>query len=154
MTTKDGSSDMETAPDGGALAKNPTFSMSDSLDGHRHWDLRLENQPFNGTDPSLRLCQSYVQPTSENEAPSRLAWDTRQRFRHIDVPYHNTNSSPGESEQDPMAYMGEACSGDQKASDGDQPDNPPLPTPAWRNSPDRAIDTPKKTHLGSRLLKS
>ena len=128
VTTEDGSSDMATAPAGGALAKNPMLSMSDPLDGHRHWDLRLENQPFDGADPSLRLCQSHIQPTSENGNRSWLAWDS-------------TNSSPGESEQDPIAHVGEARSGDQKALDGDQPDDPPLPTSARRNSPDYAMDT-------------
>ena len=73
--------------------------------------------------------------TFENKTRSWLAWNS-------------TNSSPGESEQDPMAHVGEACSGAQKASDGDQPDYPPLPTPARRNSPDCAMDTPEDHSSG------
>ncbi|GAB1317912.1 hypothetical protein MFIFM68171_08122 [Madurella fahalii] len=131
------------APAGDALDKNPLLSMSEPLDGHRHWDLGLENQLFDGADPSLRLCQSHVQPTSEYETP-----DTLQRFRHINEPCHSTNFSPGESEQDPMSHVGEARSGDQKASDGDQPDDPPLPTAARRNLLDCAMDTPEEHSSG------
>jgi len=47
---------------------------------------------------SSRLRDGALRLTSENGTRSWLAWNS-------------TNSSPGESEQDPMAHVGEACSG-------------------------------------------
>ena len=96
--------------------------------------LRLR-RPFHPTRHTTQPPDlSYVQPMPASEIVIRswLAWDS-------------TNSSSGESKNDPMAHVGEACSGDQKASDGDQPDDPLLPTLARRNSTDCAMDTPEET---------
>ena len=78
--------------------------------------------------PHGSLRPPHVQPTSENGANPRFARDI-------------INPSPGESKKNPMAHVSEACSGDQKAPDGDQPDDSPLPTPARRSSPHLAVDT-------------
>ncbi len=151
VTTEDDFSDMETAPAGGALAKNPTLPTPDPPDSHRRWDLRPENHPSDGADPSPRSYQPHVQPTSENEPPPWPAWDTLQRPRHTNGPCHSTTPPPGEIEQEPMAHVGEARSGDQKASDGDQPDDPPLPTAARRDSTECALDSPREDLSGEEM---
>ena len=48
----------------------------------------------------------------------------------------------------PYGSCGRGLFRGQKASDGDQPDYPPLPTPARRNSPDCAMDTPEEHSSG------